>query len=131
MEDSCRCFEAPHLRYSTLNQRIHLARVVLCSAPRICLCHCPTKPYMLMIGKRNGIPQKLRRTWDFFRVHVRRIRLSDYIFVPRSLKLLLTTLTELKAMAKAASIGLSWRRKSGAQAAVARMPIAIGISATL
>jgi hypothetical protein len=47
MEDSCRCFEAPHLRYSTLNQRIHLARVVLCSAPRICLCHCPKNPTCL------------------------------------------------------------------------------------
>ncbi|NIR26602.1 MAG: hypothetical protein GWN04_00430 [Gammaproteobacteria bacterium] len=55
----------------------------------------------------------------------------DYSFSLRRRSALLTTLILEIAIAPAARIGLSWRRKLGAHSNGARIPAAIGIRAVL
>lgn len=60
-----------------------------------------------------------------------RLAANRYKLNRRSRKALETTLMLEKAIAPAARMGLSWRKKSGAQVKGARTPAAIGIRATL
>ncbi len=57
--------------------------------------------------------------------------MKSYNFTPRNRSEFVTTLMLEKAIAPAAKIGFSWRKKSGIQVNGASTPAAIGISATL